>query len=186
MQGILLILLCLVPLGAKGKISLPFILDSSKPYVYLAFDHAGDRTPVYPSEDKKGIWLRFVNNCRIPVAIKTFDPGTEDPGVGVQHEVVPIQSASFGETPSLTNKADRGGSRTDLKPPEGYSAELATLKIVEPGESVLFSVPLDHLSPYWHLRVQFTLDVSGQRGDQPYSYVEFYWDKLPKSVREMK
>lgn len=185
MQSALIVFLCLIRFDVQEKASMPFLLDSSKPYVYLAFDHAGDRTPIYPGEDKKGIWFKFVNNCRIPVAIKTFDPGNGDPGIGLQHEVIPIPTASFGGILSSTDKSDRGQGRAELKPPAGYSADLATLKRVEPGESVLFSVPLNHLSPQWYLRVEFTLDVSGQRGDQPFSHAEFRWEALPRSVREM-
>jgi|WetSurMetagenome_2_1015567.scaffolds.fasta_scaffold57805_1 hypothetical protein len=183
MQGIIYIILFLSSISAKENAALPFLLNSSKPYVYLEFDHAGDRMPIYPNESKKGIWLKFVNNCRIPVTIKTFDPGSGDPGIGVQHEVVPIQSASFSGSSDDRTKED--ALHRDLKPPSGYSAELATIRTVKPGESVLFSVPLDNLSPNWYLRVEFTLDVSGQRGGQPYSYAEFRWEKLPKIVREM-
>jgi len=42
-----------------------FIVDASKPYVYLAFDHAGRREPAREGESPQGLWLRLINNCRV-------------------------------------------------------------------------------------------------------------------------
>ncbi len=151
--------------------TVPFVLDASKPYVYVAFDHVARRRPVELGETKQGLWLRFVNNCRVPVNVGTFDPGTDDPGTAVIHEVVPLLR--------------RQGSRTN--PPEGYSSEVYSLTTVNPGESLLFSVPLNHVAPDWYLRVRFTLAVSPSKvGDQPYSFADFRWEQLPEDVRGQK
>jgi hypothetical protein len=34
-----------------------FLIDPSKHYVYLKFDHMGDREPLSPDETNKGLWL---------------------------------------------------------------------------------------------------------------------------------
>src|ERR1700728_4517319 len=68
------------------------IIDSSLPYVYLKFDHVGAREPVFPGEDRRGLWLRLVNNSRIPIEVGIFNPETNDPGIGVFDEVVKNQS----------------------------------------------------------------------------------------------
>src|SRR6266852_5851871 len=65
-----------------------FLIDPSKHYVYLKFDHVGEREPLSADETSRGLWLRFVNNCRIPVIVAIFDTGTANPGVGVYDEVV--------------------------------------------------------------------------------------------------
>ena len=58
-----------------------FLIDPSKHYVYLKFDHVGDRHPLSRDEASKGLWLRLVNNCRIPIVVAIFNTGTADPGV---------------------------------------------------------------------------------------------------------
>lgn len=191
-------LFCLIVVGllsaanAQNGTSRSFVLNKAKPYVYIAFDHAGNRKPLGQGENEQGFWLKFVNNCRVPVTLATFEPGTGDPGTGVLYDVVPYQASGVKgfpgpqvETPS---KAARDAPSTpDTKPPEGYSAEVSSMTTVAPGESVLFSVPSNHLSPNWYIRVRFILAVSPTRiGDQPYSYADFRWEQLPDSVKLLK
>lgn len=175
----LLLLLLLTATTVAQKSTAPFLLDTNKPYVYLTFDHVGERTPVFEGESRQGVWLRFVNNCRIPVTIGSFDPGNHDPGTGVLHEVVTIPKRGSGGIPASaeTRSEDSG------KAPEGYTSEVYSRMTVQPGKSVLFSVPLEHLSPNWYLRVRFSLAVSSSKvGDQPYSYADFRWDQLHEKV----
>jgi len=52
------------------------------------------------------------------------------------------------------------------------------------GRDLLFSVPLNHISPSWYLRIMFNLDVPGSGyGSEPYSSVPFYWQDIPEKVR---
>jgi hypothetical protein len=190
--------LCLIVVGllsaanAQNKASQSFVLNGAKPYVYIGFDHAGNRKPLGPRENEQGFWLKVVNNCRVPVTLATFETGTSDPGIGVFHDVVPYQTSGIRgfpgpqvETPS--KGARDGPSESATKPPEGYSAEVSSMTTIAPGESVLFSVPSNHLSPKWYLRVRFTLAVSLNRiGDQPYSYAEFRWEQLPDTVKMLQ
>ena len=60
-----------------------FIIDPSKDYVYFAFDHVGAREALTPQESTNGLWLRLVNNCRVPIIVATFNTGANDPVVGV-------------------------------------------------------------------------------------------------------
>ena len=34
-------------------------------------------------EVSQGFWIRLVNNCRVPVVVAMFNPGTDDPGSGI-------------------------------------------------------------------------------------------------------
>src|SRR5712692_3054608 len=81
------------PSRAKDTRTRPdFVIDPSKHYVYLKFDHVGDREPLSADEPSKGLWLRLVNNCRLPITVATFNtenPGP-DPGIGVYDEVVKV------------------------------------------------------------------------------------------------
>jgi len=58
-----------------------FEIDASKPYVYIQFDHPGKRKSADASGSTSGLWLRLVNNCRIPITVSALDWGTGDPDV---------------------------------------------------------------------------------------------------------
>jgi hypothetical protein len=192
--------LCLIVLGsllttaanAQNGANRSFVLNEAKPYVYIAFDHAGNRKPLGHGETKHGLWLKFVNNCRVPVTLATFELGTGDPGIGVFHDVVPYQAGGVKGIPGPQEQAPSKAAREEppiqaMTPPEGYSGEVSSTTTVVSGESVLFSVPSNHLSPNWYLRVRFMLAVSPSRiGDQPYSYADFRWEQLPDAVKLLK
>jgi hypothetical protein len=46
-----------------------FVIDSSKPWVYLRFDHVSPGKPGTPDE-AGGLFIRIVNNSRIPIVIR--------------------------------------------------------------------------------------------------------------------
>jgi hypothetical protein len=192
MRYLALIVLSSLVVANAQKTAQSFVLNEAKPYVYIAFDHAGKRKPLGQDEDKQGLWLKFVNNCRIPVTVGTFETGTDDPGIGVFYDVVPFPVGGTkgipgpqAEGPSkAATKPREDSSEPAAKPPEGYYAEVGSVTTVAPGESVLFSVPSNHLSSRWYLRVRFTLAVSPNRiGDQPYSYADFRWEELPDTLK---
>ena len=91
------------------------MIDPSKPYVYLIFDHIGKREPISKHEPATGIWLRLVNNCRVPVIIATFDPGTGDPGLGVYDEIISVPANG----PSVRSPS-KAVESSEEQPPEGY------------------------------------------------------------------
>jgi hypothetical protein len=157
-----------------------FLIDSSKPYVYIAYDHIGPRKPQRQGEDTTGLWLRIVNNCRIPIAIRNFGVNTGDPGIGVLYDVVP-------RPPEITVEGNAGieigesEKRVKPSPPEGYSAEVASVNQIAPGENMLFSVPKNHVSRDWFIRVKVWLAVSRYR--EPYTEVDFLEYQIPDSHR---
>jgi hypothetical protein len=157
-----------------------FVLDQSKEYVYIAFDHVGDRKPVFLGELKKGLWLRLVNNCRLPIIVNTFGTGTDDPGIGLFHEVVlsgmwlDARSGHFTRPPH------------NLKLPHGYRMDTSTGTVIQPGKDLLFSVPIDHVNVNWYLRVRFDLDVvtPSKQGSDVLSYVDFDWWRIPEQFQK--
>lgn len=66
-----------------------FLLDDSKPYVYLEVDHIGSRPHSNTNEPDTGIYLRLRNNCRVPIVISTFGgpSGSTDGEIGVMDRV---------------------------------------------------------------------------------------------------
>jgi hypothetical protein len=164
-----------------------FLIDPSKHYVYLKFDHVGDREPLSPDETTKGLWLRLVNNCRIPIVVAIFNTGTTDPGVGVYDEVVPHPSRlpilSF---PHRGERQSKPATPVQEAPPAGYSPpDVISTTIISPGKDLLFSVPLNHVGPSWSLQIRFYLALPGDAyGSGPYSVVFFYWQDIPEKFRE--
>jgi hypothetical protein len=152
-----------------------FVLNPAKPYVYLQFDHVGPRKPLRDGEGNVGLWLRIVNNCREPITVPTFGLTSGDPGVGVFDEIIPdMLTTSVTADPSGTAPA------APIRPPEGYSAEVFSMTHILPGKDLLFSVPLNHVSNQWFMRIRFILDVDKPSlGTGPYTYLEFFETQIP-------
>jgi len=185
----LCIALSTAPSGANDGTKKPdFLIDQSKDYVYLKFDHVGDREPLSPDEPTKGLWLRLVNNCRIPIVVAIFDTGTVNAGVGVFDEVVPLAAKRPLPIFHLPGQAKSQPKPATVKeePPEGYSPpDVFSTTIVSPGENLLFSVPLNHVGPTWSLEIRFYFEVARvSYGTGPYSVVSFYWQDIPEKFRE--
>lgn len=163
-----------------------FVLNPSKPYVYLQFDHVGPRKPLHEGEDNVGLWLRIVNNCREPITVPTFGLPAGDPGVGVLDEVVPdilttsVSADSDGIDLSEGSTSTAAPVSPKDRPPQGYSAEVFSMTHVLPGKDLLFNVPLNHVSNKWFMRVRFILDVDKPSlGTGPYTYLNFFKTQIP-------
>jgi hypothetical protein len=155
-----------------------FVLNPSKPYLYIQFDHVGPRTPIQEGEGNVGLWLRIVNNCREPILVPTFGLTTGDPGVGVLDEIVP-NVVTTSVVPGGVPLAG-GSAKPEKRPPEGYSAEVHSMTRVLPGRELLFSVPLNHVSDQWFMRVRVVLDVNRPTvWPRPYTYLEFLDFQIP-------
>jgi hypothetical protein len=166
-----------VELNANQVPSTSFVIDESKPYVYIQFDHFGPRRPVNSRESTKGIWLRLVNNCRLPISVSVLDPGTGDPGVILNYEVVPAPGP-FAPDAQLRRSM-----------PSGYSADIGTGVTVAP-TSDLLSVPAESVAQQWYIQVRFNLvllkmkTVGTLPGHyDPYSVVDFTWHNVAEATR---
>jgi len=158
-----------------------FVIDDTKPYVYIDFERIGNRTPLSDDEPSEGLWLRLVNNCNIPIRVRTFATGTDDHGIGLLDEIVtsPVRGRGYKR-----NSGTLHGGPPEEKPPRGYSFEVVSYTVVSPGEHLPFSVPRNHVSPDWHLRVEFELEPPKKgNGPQPYSFVDFSWTMIPEKNR---
>lgn len=182
-----------IAIGANlfGQQTAPsFVLNPSKPYVYIQFDHVGPRTPIQEGEGNVGLWLRIVNNCRQPILVPThgLPSGDPDPGAVVLDEIVPNVVtkqvwANYG-TGIVPGGAPPEGStaKPEMRPPRGYSAdaEVFSMTRVLPGKNLLFSVPLNHVSNQWFMRVRVVLDVNGPSvAPKPRTDLEFFDFQIP-------
>jgi hypothetical protein len=168
-----------------------FVIDSSKPYVYLKFDHIGPRMPVEDGEGDTGIWLRLVNNCRIPIVLEGFMMPEGNPGVGLMDEVVDTEPMfQIANSVEDERKFEEHEQQRKLKrKPGGYAFETGGIVHVQPGKDILFSVPLNHVDADgdWYMRVKFALDLNkSSLGAGPFTYLPFdEWD-IPKEYRSAK
>jgi hypothetical protein len=168
-----------------------FVLDGTKPYVYLQFDHVGPRKPLHEGEPSMGIWLRIVNNCKVPISVRSYGVTTGDTGTGVFDEIIPVPQvftvqADSGEIPLSTDErpTQKIAKEPSAKMPEGYEAELSSVTRVLPGKSLLFSVPRNHVSREWFLRVKFALAVSRPSvGTGPFTELDFFDEQIPAPSR---
>jgi hypothetical protein len=149
-----------------------FVIDNSKPYVYIKFDHIGDRKPVKDGESSRGLWLRLVNNRYLPIKVRTFGFGTGDPGVGVDFDVV------RRGIHIISNDEPRG------EPPFGYVTENADEVTILPKKDLLFSVPAESVTKAWYIQVRFNFDLpEPKHGYHPYGVADFTWWDTPEEIR---
>lgn len=201
--SVLILLLCVVTttLVAQGtKTNKGFLINVNRPFVYVKFDHIGQGAPRSVDEPNSRIWLRLTNNCRIPILVRANGVPDESPKneVGLEYEVVPSptlrgmasfspsqkgrpQTAQSGETQESETKADEIA--------RGYMEEVASLVTIGPGEEVLFSMPVNHLSKRWHVEIPFEFELPKGKGSRdpinggiPVMVVQYsLWDLPSKS-----
>jgi hypothetical protein len=145
-------------------------LNAEKPIVYIEFDHAGPRTPVQEGEPAKGLWLRLVNNSTIPIVVQANGTST-DPNMTILPDTI---IAVKGRIPKS------GPVKRAI--PSGYASDTGTPLTIEPGKSLVFSVPSNHVSPTWSMQVPFQFSLPAvKEGVQPVCLAEFTWGDIPSS-----
>ena len=138
----------LIP-GAHSQSVQPesFLIEPSRPMVYLSVDHVGFGA-AEGGVRKERVWLRFKNNCRLPIDVHANGAPTDAPddGMTVTYELVrPItRGVEVGEGVSHP-KAKR------VTPPPDTMSEVGSFATVLPGEGVVFSVPKAHFSRDWEM-----------------------------------
>jgi hypothetical protein len=158
-------------------------------------DHVGIGVRFSEDEPPKRVWFRFFNNCMVGVVLRTFsvpDRSQKDE-VGVIHYVVKdapqfrIRDVNDAPPPN----AGSSEPRQEPRMPMGYDFELSSTLSVPPGKSVLFSVPVTHLSKSWHIEIPYTFDVPSGKGlrnpvtgGEPRMVLQYSaWD-LPEDIQQ--
>ena len=155
---------------AQGTVKLA--LDSTKPIVYIAFDHAARRQPVEDGEPDRGLWLRLVNNSVLPVEVRANGTAT-DPEMTILPDVIAPRATPFLGSPPVHERM-----------PRGYSSNVGTLITIDPGKSLVFSVPVNHVSPTWSLQIPFHFSLPPvNEGVQPVCLAGFVWEDIPEPHR---
>jgi hypothetical protein len=141
-------------------------LSSDKPSVYISYVRSGKREPLRADENDEGVWLRLHNNTKWTIIFPAFDVPETHGQVGMFYVLEPV-SADITDLP-------KGNEIRHV-----YSTEE-----LGPGESVLFSVPREHLPKGVVLRVRFSYEWEDQAdvfvGREVEHIVSFYASKLPQ------
>ena len=206
-----LLYLLAVPLFSQpAKTSREFVIDASRPFVYVKFDHIGPGIPRTGDEPATRIWLRFVNNCRVPVVVRANGVPDQSPKeeVGLEYDVVgnrptyPMVSFSMrvDTRPRLPTKIEpatkavpKESEQDTPQIPQGYMEEVSSTAVIDSGEEILFSMPVNHLSKRWHVEIPFEFEVPRGKGPHddrtggiPIMVVEYtLYDLPPNSQAEI-
>jgi hypothetical protein len=141
------VLSCAVAFSVAQTRSAPRLaLDATKPIVYVSLDRIGPRPPVDEYEPDRGLWLRVVNNCTLPIEVQTMEAGTEPELTLVADEII-------GRMTTILK------SHRSEEQPMGYSAFNGSPEIIGPGKSLLFSVPVNHVAKSWYVRIPFRFEL---------------------------
>jgi hypothetical protein len=181
-----LALFCGTNAFAQDKEATAFVLDHSKPFAYLQFDHIGTRKPLQSGEGTTGLWLRIVNNCHIPIVFRGHNAAEGDPGFNLDNEILPEDSTlQIFATQEEGAEIERKQRERELElrhKPRGYESEVSGVIRVDPGKEILFSVPLSHVGEYWFMRVKFALDIERSSiSVGPFTFLDFHKWEIPKN-----
>jgi hypothetical protein len=181
----------------SGTVAQQFLLNHERNFTYLQFDHIGKGTRFNENEPTYRIWLRLANNCRVPIVIRTFGvpDGSPRDEVGLIHNVVadPVLSgvASGISFESGASPKPVESPATPGQMPDGYDAEVSSAATLESSETLLFSIPFNHLSSKWHIEIPFRFELPHKRpshyeaniGGQPLMVITYSLSDLPTDAR---
>jgi hypothetical protein len=162
--------------GARCQSQSKLVLNTTRPFVYVEFDHIGQRVPEADDEPPRGLWLRLVNNSVFPILVRVHNSETVKDRAIVEDVVTAVQIRRIPKE----GFADYGAM------PTGYASALdvAGSERIGPGKVLLFSVPINHVAPTWYFQVPFQFDLPPTKhGAQPVCYVAFEWDNIPEKSR---
>lgn len=181
---LILIFVGVVPAQKAGNKAAPhpasFVLDHNKPFVYVEFLRVGKRKPLREEEVSEGVWLRIVNNCRVPIQFMAYG--------GNGDEAIPKEEVVYDEYQGyIVTNLDGSQSPPPQTPrsemPGGYSYDVGGNYILEPGKSLSFNVPINHVAMDWHIEIPFDFVLPSTRCCQPKMSATFYLSDVPEEYK---
>jgi hypothetical protein len=185
------------PQAQSGNLGQQFLLNQERTFVYLQFDHLGKGTRFNENEPANRIWFRLVNNCRVPIVIRTFGvpEGSPREEAGLFHNVVanPIVNGVTGISFDSGASPKPAESPISAAPmPNGYDGDISSTATLDGSESLLFSIPVNHLSSKWHIEIPFRFELPHKRpphyeaniGGQPHMVITYWLSDLPTDARK--
>jgi len=145
-----------------------FLIDPKMPGTFIAFEKVGSRSPVFLGEGSTGIWLSIHNNYRVPIEVPTY--GVEKQGeVGMVYDTVSLEtSVSANSVP-------------------GHHIDVSGTSRLDPGETLIFSIPAEDLPQSAYLRVRFHFDgedSATKGGPAPFHFAVIYGTAVGEHSRQ--
>jgi hypothetical protein len=179
--------------GKSATAPVDFIIDAGRAYVYLLFDHSGAGVQRNDAEPRMRLWFRMVNNCRVPVVVHTngVPAGSLPNEVGLNYTVTSDEQllSITSEVPLSTPVAQEESRNPEM--PTGHMSEVSSSVTIDPGASILFSIPVNDLSPDWHIEIPYWFGLKDAHtprppvvGGEPRMVLTYgTWD-LPEEVKK--
>lgn len=147
-----------------------FVIDDTRPFVYVEFDRIGPGAPWSKDESTTRIWLHLRNNCRVPITVLANGVPDDSPKdeVGLMYDVVedpPSRIIVVRDTLQKTARKPQAASEKDAavseveEMPRGRLADFGSSISIPPGKAILFSIPTNHISERWHIDIRFQFDL---------------------------
>ena len=204
------ILLCGFPSAGpaqqkEGLTKADVVLSSGKPTVYITFERAGEREPVYAKESNRGIWLCIHNNTRwsISFCTESLYIGTKTTplrlsdgrgALGLRDGVEISPCYEVEAVRGYESERTRDGGLVIEKPvqvpplPVGTRGDVFSVSWLPPGRSVIFSVPREHLAKHLAIYVLFNYEWETSERDvgdgEPHHRLYFRASDLPDCVQQ--
>jgi hypothetical protein len=167
----------------RSKSDLRLVHD--KPSIFVSYDHAGSRQPLNEGESNQGIWLRLHNNTRATIFLPSFSVPKPLGQAGLFYDIISTaQVKSYSDSSITATESNVQGL------PIGYKlGHTSGAYLLQPGKSVLFSVPREHLPSRAALKISFNYEweleeeMGSVRTGEPEHYVYFYSSQLPKTYK---
>jgi hypothetical protein len=139
--------------------------NKDRPTVYITYERSGPRVPLNDGEGERGIWLRLHNNTKWKLILRVG--GVPNPSYGdavVFYEVERTEGSGFI--------------------PIGYRSHVASVIKLKAGDSILFSLPEEHLGKGLALKVRYNYEWELRKDDslsanEPSHSVTFASSDLP-------
>ncbi len=171
MKPIKLVIFCVLLVTLTGTTlgqTTSFLVDDSKPSVFVSYERRGRIAPLSRGDGSERIWLKLHNNTRIPVFLCKVDVPKEYGDALLPRRV--FQSGTLRNIP-LTNL---GFDTTDV----------CSVLEIRSGNATTFSVPSEELAVGRLIEVEFyfgwTSDWHHDLDDGVKSFVRFGADQIAK------
>ncbi len=190
-SGLVCVVVCLNPLQTRAQpvpVRENFLLQTDRPMVYLHVDRVGEGSPEEDGKTHLRVWVTLHNNCALPIRIRTYGApaGDASDSVGVMDTLVP-RKVRYVLTPE--EEKELGPKRAM---PFGAWYDVGSSEVIEPGKQLHFSLPRDHFSKRWEIRIPFHFDLppgKAPRDDNAWGgytemFLSYSFEDLPESIQK--
>jgi hypothetical protein len=137
-----------------------FRLIQTKPSAYITFEKFGKREPDKNDESKEGIWLRFHNNSKWNLFIRSLGYDKEKvysiPYEVRERESFDVETYTVAGEKQVTQNLTSNDNKSKI--PRGYIAHTSNILKIESGDTFVFSIPKEHLAKNLYISVAFSYE----------------------------